>query len=309
MDLRQLRSFCTAGKLRSISKAANSLDLGQPAVTGHIKKLEAELGTPLFDRIKRPIQLTAAGRALLRLAEPLVEGMDQLAISLSQAQHMGPVRVASTYEIATHILPPVVEVFLSEYPHVQLRIHSPGNRKEVLRSVAEGEVDLAMLPDVEKGPEFDFLGLFPYERVLITPLNHPLLQSELHSLAQIAQWPLIMMGRHTSTRVLVEQELQRRGLSYELVVEVDSMDVIKRYVALGLGVSVGPRLAIDRGDERELGIVGLSNLLPVEQAGVLTLRGKTLSSPALNFISILGKTAGRTPPQLDERGSQCTGAV
>ena len=293
MDLRQLRSFCNAGKLRSISKAADALDIGQPTVTGHIKKLEAELGTLLFDRIKRPIQLTASGSTLLRLAAPLVDGMDQLASELSEAEAMGPVRVASSHEIATHTLPPVVEAFLTEYPHVPLRIHSTGNRTEVLNAVMEGDVDLAIIPGVERGVEFDFFGLFPYERVLITALNHPLMREELRSLDQLAQWPLIMMGRQMATRVLVEQELQRRGLSYEIVVEVDDMDVVKHYVALGLGISVGPRLAMDPGDERELGVKSLSGLLPTDQAGVLTLRGKTLSTPTLNFISMLSRTAGR----------------
>ena len=295
MELRELRSFCTAARLRGISKAADYLMVGQPTVTTHIKKLESELGTILFDRIKRPIQLTSAGTSLFQLAGPLVDGMDALASSLSEAAEAGPVWVASTPEIATHTLPPVVEAFLSLYPHVHLRIHSPGNRRDVLRILGDGEVDLAIVPGAEKGPEFDFKALFPYERVLITPLNHPLLQSDLSSIDEIATWPLIMMGKQTSTRMLMEQELQRRGLSYEVVVEVDSMDVIKRYVALGLGVSVGPRLAIDAGDERQLGIVNLSNLLPVEQAGVLTLRGKTLSSPAGNFISVLKERVGRAP--------------
>ena len=66
-------------------------------------------------------------------------------------------------------------------------------------------------------------------------------------------------------------------MSYEVVVELDSMDMVKRYVALGMGISVGPRLAIEPEDLDELAIVSLANLLPVEQAGIVTLRGKTLS--------------------------------
>ena len=75
MELRQLRSFCMAAKLRSISKAAEQLGSGQPTVTTHVKKLEEELGTVLFDRVRRPIQLTPAGAALAKLAAPLVEGI------------------------------------------------------------------------------------------------------------------------------------------------------------------------------------------------------------------------------------------
>ena len=86
-------------------------------------------------------------------------------------------------------------------------------------------------------------GLFRYERVLITPLGHPLLQRPLESLSEISQYPLILMERRTYTRVMLETEFQRRDLAYEVVMELDSMDIIKRYVALGMGISVGPRLA------------------------------------------------------------------
>ena len=78
---------------------------------------------------------------------------------------------------------------------------------------------------------------------------------------------------------------QETGTSYDVLVELDSMDMIKRYVALVMGVSVGPRLAIEPDDEDKLGIVSLANLLPVEQAGIVTLRGKTRSAPTHNLIS------------------------
>ena len=89
MELRELRSFCVAARLRSISKAAEELDIGQPTVTTHVKKLEAELGTDLFDRVKRPIQLTLAGRTLFDLATPLLEGMDGLLTENIRGQTIG----------------------------------------------------------------------------------------------------------------------------------------------------------------------------------------------------------------------------
>ena len=96
-----------------------------------------------------------------------------------------------------------------------------------------------------------------------------------------------MMRRGTHTRFLLESELERRGVSYDIIVELDNMDMIKRYVALGMGISVGPRLAIEPEDERELGILSLSHLLPTEQAGVVTLRGKIISTPAMRFIGVM----------------------
>ena len=110
-------------------------------------------------------------------------------------------------------------------------------------------------------------------------LDHPLLQEEVVTFEQIADWPLILRGGMTLTRSMLESEFKRRGLSYEVLVELDGMDIIKRYVALGMGISVGPRLAIEPEDERTLGIVNLANLLPIEQAGILTLRGRNAIHP------------------------------
>lgn len=289
MELRQLRSFCVAAKLRSISRAADDLGLGQPTVTNHIKRLEKEMRAQLFDRVRRPIQLTPSGAALAELATPLVEGIDSLVTSTSAAEGQSPVAVASTHDIISHALLGAVRAFLSTYPHTRLSIRS-GLVHEVLRMVKQGQVDLGLVPTPERSEEFDFFGIFADERVLITPLGHPLLQKPLTSLDEIARWPLILRRRETYTSMRLEEEFQRKGLSYEVLVELDSMDMVKRYVALGMGVSVGPRLAIEPEDQSELGIVSLTGLLPMEQSGIITLRGKTLSTPTRRFISVMMDT-------------------
>ena len=297
MELRQLKSFCTAARLRSISKAAEDLEIGQPTVTTHVKKLEQELGVVLFDRIKRPIQLTLSGKALAQLASPLVEAIEALGARASELEEEGPVTLASTPDIIPHTLLKVVAVFGNRYPHVHLRMRS-GTRKDVLEMVSEGEVDLGVIPHPDRGEDLEFQALFLYERVLIAPLGHPLLNEPMSSLSQIAQWPLVLMGRGTHTRTILEEEFRRMGLNYEIVMELDSMDMIKRYVGLGIGVSVGPRLAIEPQDQHELGVVSLANLLPVEQAGIVTLRGKTLSPPTRNFISVMMDTLDRRESML-----------
>ncbi len=299
MDLKELKSFCVSARLRSISKAAEALQIGQPKVTRHIKAPERGLGTTLFDRVRRPIQLTLAGEKLASLATAVVEGVETLAERTVLAEEEGPVTLAATHEMIPHSLLPVVRAFRGMYSKVRLRIRS-GSRVEVLGMVLEGEVELGLVPGHGKEPDLDFQGLFAYERVLITPLGHPLLGESLLSLEQIARWPLILMGPGTYTRTLVETEFRRRGLAYDVVMELDSMDSIKRYVAMGMGISIGPRLAIELEDERALGSVSLAHLLPVEQAGVVTLRGKTLSTPARDFISVMKRTlagpAGRASP-------------
>ena len=286
MEIRELRSFCAAARLRSISRAAEELKIGQPTVTTHIKKLESELRSTLFDRVRRPIQLTLAGKRLAELATPLVEGIDALAEMASEAEEHGPVVLAATPDIIPHTLLRVVRVFLERHPHIHLTIKS-ATRAEVSDIVANGDADMGVVQHYDRNDAFEFEALFVYERALITPLGHPLLDAPVESIEQIADYPLILMGEGTYTRDLLVSELNRRGVTYEIVVDLDSMDMIKRYVALGMGVSVGPRLAIDPEDHDVLGVVSLANILPVEQWGILTPKGKHISTPARHFMTVM----------------------
>ncbi len=104
MELRELRSFCTAVRLRSLTKAAYELGLGQPTVTFHIKKLEKDLGKALLDRMRRPIQPTLAGAKLAELAAPLLEGIDALIDDTSEAEEKGPVKVGASHVMIARVL-------------------------------------------------------------------------------------------------------------------------------------------------------------------------------------------------------------
>ena len=283
MDVRELRSFSVAARLRSISRAAEQLEIGQPTVSTHIKKLEQELGTPLFDRIRRPIRLTLAGEKLFELAGPLVEGIEGLAASTQNAQSEGPVTVAATANL-TQFLLRAVEAFRDENPRVHLRLRSR-LRSEVIEMVSQGEVDFGIVPGADPDPSLEFEGLFPYERLLITPLNHPLLDElPLTSFDLIAAYPLIMMGPGTYTRSAVEAEFRRKGLDFDIMMEADSLDLIKRYVGHGYGVAIIPRVVAEAGDEETLGVVPLGHILPVDRTGLITLRGHALSVPAAALI-------------------------
>ena len=289
MELRELKSFVTAARFRSISKAANDLGLGQPTVTTHIKKLEKELNMILFDRVTRPIRLTLSGQTIFDLSEPLLDGLDSLAVRTSEAEERGPVTVASTPDIIPHSLLRVVKVFNGLYPNVYLRIRS-ATRSEVIDLVRTGEVDAGVIQHPDRGDDLHFEPLFLYERVLIAPKGHDLLNTPMTSLDSIVKYPLILMARGTYTRHILEEQLQKRGLHYEVIMELDSMDMIKKFVTIGMGVSVGPRLAIEEEDLDDLGMVSLANFLPVDQAGLITLPGKTLSTPAHQFIGVLRDT-------------------
>ena len=105
MELRELISFYHVARVRSVSKAARTLELGQPTVTTHLRKLEDEFGITLFDRIKRPIQLTSEGLTLLELVTPVVTSIDALKTQMDYAERRGSFVVGAYPDLWTHHLP------------------------------------------------------------------------------------------------------------------------------------------------------------------------------------------------------------
>ena len=286
MEFRELRTFCAVVKLGSISAPARSLNLGQPAATKHLKKLEEELGVELLFRGRRPIQLTAAGTALLEIAGPLVEGINALESFTYDLERTSPVTIAATSVLIAHVLHGPVNSFRRKYPKNLIRLWSRGE-SDILRMVGEGDADLGIVPTADVPAGFDFAPLFTMERVLIAPKSHPVSRQGDPTFNGLARWPMVMLSTGSRTRLLLDEAFEKRGVSYDLVVETDSVEAVKQYVAGGTGISVLPDIAISAGDANELNIYSLNNLLIPEQVGVVTLRGKPLSTAAQNFIAEL----------------------
>lgn len=272
-------------KLGSFSKASKALDLGQPAVSKHIQRLEAELGRQLLERETRPLSLTAAGNSLYRMAEPFVEGLATLDHGSSLAMSP-PVTVAVPHGFTGHVLPVAARDLRKAIPTTRIRVLS-GTKEEVFELVQTGGADFAIAPDPGASRRFDFTPLYPSERVLITPRDHPFMSHPPRSLEEVARHPLILPRFQTKTRALLESEFRRLRIPYDIAVELDSIELLERYVELGLGLGVGLRGAADMESWIRPGIVSLSHLLPSEMIGLVRSRALPLSQPAAMLIDLL----------------------
>jgi DNA-binding transcriptional LysR family regulator len=220
-----------------------------------------------------------------------VDALDSLRTGALKADDAHDVSVVSAHDLIPHTLLRIVRAFRSRYPDAQISIRS-GLSRDIRRAVADGISDVGFVSRPVKSPELEYHRLFSYEHVLITPPGHPLLDLPQVTLGDIALWPLILTQPGRFTRELLETEFRRLGHDYDVVMALPDMDMIKPYVAMGLGVSVGDSLAIEPEDERELGVVSLADVLPVEEAGFVTLRGAGRYRP-LHVVS--SKWAPRTP--------------
>ncbi|MES2632974.1 MAG: LysR family transcriptional regulator [Pseudomonadota bacterium] len=294
VDIKELKSFCMVAKLASFSKASEAIGLGQPAVSKHVQRLEKEIGRALFERGMRPLRLTAAGSNLLRMAEPLVAGLETLSSASPLATFM-PVTVGVPHGFIGHVLPEAVRDLRSLIPTARARILS-GTKEEVYELVESGGVDFGVAPDPGPSRNFDFAPLFPSERVLIAPRDHPLAKRAPSSLKDLARYPLILPRWQTETRALLEHEFRRLKVPYDIAVELDSMELLERYVELGVGVAVGLRGATGTESWMRLTVVSLARFLPSENIGVVSRPSLPLSEAATALIARLQAAAQPASP-------------
>jgi len=285
--LKQLRAFCHAARTGSVSAAAEKICLSQPTVSLQIQALERELDTVLFERRGPKIRLTPEGELLFELAQPLVEGMDKLHETFS-AQcgrvDQGTLDIAAGESTILYILPEPIRRFSQRYPGIDVRLHNVTGR-DGLAMLRADEVDLAVGSMLDVPDDVTYRPVVTYGPTLITALDHPLSNKTDVTLAEIAAFGLILPPRHLSTWRLVDLVFRQHDLNYKVALEAGGWEVIKKYVELGLGISIVTDVCLT-GDE-SLGRVPLEQYFPRRSYGIVLRRGKFLSPQTKRFQEIV----------------------
>ena len=286
--LRQLRAFCQAARLGSLTQAAESLGLSQPAVSLHVRELENELEAILFDRGGGGIALTAAGERFYALAGPLVRDMDDLSVNFMQRLEdstTGHLRLAASVAGAAIVLPPYVKQFRERHPGIRLSVRNCLLREGVALLLAD-EVEF-VLGAREPFPEesLEYREIRSYDIVLITSLNHPLAERVTVSPEEATAWPAIVPPAGSYSRQFGETAARRFGLDVKAVIEVGGWGVIKRLVENDLGIAIVPSISLHETDR--LSVIPLKDYFPSRSFGVFTRRGKLLTPPARRLLRLM----------------------
>ena len=293
--LQQLRGFCYAAQTGSVSKAAERLFLSQPSVSLQIQALERELKTKLFERRGPKINLTPDGEALLELALPLVDGIDSLEDAFAASRDTivhGRLNIAAGESTILYILPEYVERFLEEHPGIDLHLHNVTGR-EGLEKLRSGDVDFAIGPMLEEHDDIDYHPVFTYDTVLITAPNHPLTKRKRVTLRDISSHPFILPPRHLTTYRIVDRVFSQNGLKYEVKLEAGGYEIIKKYVKMGMGISVVSGGCVS--DEDKLAVIPVKRYFPTRTYGVVLRKGRFLSPQARRFIELLDPKIDHSP--------------
>ena len=288
--LQQLKGFCSVVETRSVSKAANRLSLTQPTVSLQVQSLERDLRTTLFERHGPKIELTFEGELLYELARPLVEGFTALDQNFEDRRNnveQGRLAIAAGESTIHYVLPRAVQRFSSEHPKISLALNNVTGQQG-LQQLRDRLVDFCVGPILDTPADIVFEPVVAFDPVLITELGHPLSKLRKVSLRHISQYPLILPPRHLSTWRQVEMVFLQHRLPYEVRLEMGGWEVIKRYVELGMGISIVMNVCLT-GRER-LEVISANKYFPKRVYGIVQLKSRALSPQARDFIATFKQT-------------------
>jgi DNA-binding transcriptional LysR family regulator len=287
--LKPLRAFCQVARLGSVSRAAEALYLSQPAVSLQLQALERELGQRLFERGGRGLVLTREGELFYELARPALEGVDGLEGAFRERLRgldAGELNVAAGSSTILYLLPRIVSAFREAHDDVRLTLHNVtgAGGLDLLRSDA---VDLAVGSMLDVPADLGYTPAYRFEPMLITPPDHPLAGKREIELADLSPYGLILPPQRLTTYRLVDLVFQQNRVPYTVALEVGGWEVIKQYVAMGMGISIVTAICLTDADRQRLAARSLARFFPSRSYGVVMRKGKFLSPQARAFVELI----------------------
>ena len=290
MKLQQLRYLCEVVKSDlNVSQAAAALHTSQPGVSKQVRLLEAELGVDILVRNgKRVVGITEPGRTIVAIAQKILleaDNLKQAGRELSN-EASGSFTIATTHTQACYVLPKVIPVFRARYPKVSLVLHQ-GNPIQVAEQVVAGKADIAIATEgIGLYSDLATLPCHQWNRCVLTPPEHPLLAVAPLTLEALAKFPLVTYDFAFTGRSKINQAFESRGLKPSVVLTALDSDVIKTYVALGLGVGIVASVAFDPARDVALRAIDASRLFESSTTRIGIRRGSFLRGYIYDFIEM-----------------------
>jgi DNA-binding transcriptional LysR family regulator len=298
MDLDQLHTFLEIVRLKSFSKAAQSCFRTQPAVSAQVRQLEQDLGAPLFERLGTKIALTPAGRIFADYAEQILElrRRAQNAISELERTPRGELVIAANEATCIYVLPRVFLAYKKLFPNVEILVdRSYGAR--VVEAVVDNQADFGITQLPVKEKRLEVAKIHSDEIKLIVPAGHPLASKKEILAADLIGEPLLL-PKTGSTRNRLTAWLEFVADELNVSMELDSTEMIKRFVLTGLGASfVAAAHCREEVAAGRLAAISLGPEPIVRQVALIYRRDKALSKAALGFINVVLEHAAMGAPR------------
>lgn len=286
MELRHLRYFLAIADARSFTGAAERLHITQPTLSQQIKQLEQIVGTVLFERGSKEIELTAAGRLFKPYCERILKEIEQSRLAISELEGLmrGTLRMAVFHSFSHSMLPPILSEFALRYPgvHVTARLVP---RSEMERDLVNGELDMAVAYIAGDNEDIEAERLFDEELVLVVGSKHPHAGRKSMPMRELAQLPLVLLTPEFGVRQFVDRFFSETQLKPHVVLEMNAIEPILATTRdSGLATVLAAGAIVEPAG---LSIVRLTEPQPKRMVGILWRRNGHRSAAAQRMAEMI----------------------
>ncbi|CAM3339990.1 LysR family transcriptional regulator [Paenibacillus lupini] len=248
MNIQQLRVFAHAARLSTLTEVAAELQLKQPTVSFHLKKLEETIGVELFYKHPRQLRLTDAGQTLLPYAKRICALLDESSQLMKEhrEQGRGQLKIGASYTPATYFLPPYLAAFQASYEKVmpQMTVKKAGT---VMKLLKEFDIDVAIVSLIVRPmDDVEIIPLADDDLKLVLPSNHPLTLQEHITIEDLRTQSFLLHEHGSTSRELSDLWARENGLQWQVGMELGAIETIKESVKHGIGVGILPWRSVTR---------------------------------------------------------------
>lgn len=288
----ELEAFVAVAELGTFQRAAEKLHLTQPGLSRRIQKLEQALGVELFHRTTRSVTLTGVGRQFLPMAR---EQIAQLGMMLSSIQEIaekryGKVRLASIPTAAVQWLPGLLREYARKYPHIGVQILD-GNHDFVVSQVRAGLAEFGISLHPGHDDDLLFEPLLTDDYVLAVHGDDPLARAGSVTLAELRHAKLIIGGRDSGNRLLLEMLLGQASVRLRWFYEVEHISCVAALIETGAGCAILPATALRAYCSPAVHAVPITHPRVTRTVGIVRHRAMSMSSIANDLCSLVKAAA------------------
>ena len=293
MELTQLEFFITVVEEGSFSKAAERVYRTQPAVSIAIRRLEEEIGAPLFERSQKTPTLTEAGELVYDYAQRILALRDQARETVAELRSLqrGRVRIGANESTSLYLLPHLILDYRAQHPNVKVEIFRQVSER-LPREVLDRNVDFALLAFEPVDSDLESFPILQDELVLIMHPEHPLAQRESVKVEELGKESFLAHNVKTASRYKVMETFAQHHTPLNISLELATVETIKRFVQLKIGVAFVPRMCVrEELDRGTLITIPVQDLTYFRTLWVTHRRLMTFSHAAAAFLEVLRQHA------------------
>ncbi|MBJ7538553.1 LysR family transcriptional regulator [Marinomonas transparens] len=250
MDIKPLRYFIAIAKTASFTKAAEQLNVAQPAVSMAIKKLETDLGLTLIHRADRNIVLTDEGKKLLFHAQKIIQATDEALLEMSELKGLsqGEVRVGIPGMMGSYYFPPILMAFRHKYPTISLKVIE-GGTWQLQKMLERGELDLSVIVADTLPASLETQALIREEMLVTVATDHPFCELDKITAERFFKEELVMFKEGYFHRRIVDKLAQKCQMTPNIGFETNLIPLIKSIIQQGFGVSTLLAMVVEQDDQ------------------------------------------------------------